>query len=96
MLQSSKKSVPAAAVVHILILNEGRGGDCRRVTFVLDTIVGLKNKSIYLWDFKDVDFNFTHFASFKFACFEIEEIFELIWVNSQNGQFHLQISSLGI
>ena len=56
MLQSSKKSVPAASVVHILILNEGRGGggggggggDCRRVTFVLDTIVGSKNKSIYL------------------------------------------------
>ena len=34
--------------------------------FILATIVGSKNKSIYLRDFKDVDFNFTHFANFKF------------------------------
>ena len=50
-------------------------GDCRTVTFVLATIVGSKNKNIHLRDFKDVDFNCTHFANFKFACFEIEEIF---------------------
>ena len=36
---------------------------------------GFKNKNIQLLDFKDVDFNFTHFANFKFAYFEIEESF---------------------
>ena len=30
MLQSSKKSVPAASVVHILTLNEGRGGGLQK------------------------------------------------------------------
>ena len=54
---------------------KGEGGDCRSVTFVLATIVGLKNKSIYLRYFKDVDFNFTHFAYFKFTYFEIEVSF---------------------
>ena len=44
---------------------------------------------------KDVDFNFTYFANFKCAYFEIEESFGLIWVKLQNGQFHLQISILG-
>ena len=39
---------------------------------------GSKNKSFHLRDFKDVSFNFTHFASFKFACFEIEASFGLI------------------
>ena len=70
-------------------------GDCRIVTFVLATIVGSEKKNIYLQDFKDVDFNFTHFASFKFAYFEIEVSFWLIWSNLQNGQSHLQISILG-
>ena len=70
-------------------------GDCRTVTFVLATTVGSKNKNIYLQDFMDVDFNFTHFANFKFASFEIEENFGLIWVKLQNGQFHLQTSTLG-
>ena len=70
-------------------------GDCRTVSFVLATIVGSKNKNIHLRDFKDVDFNFTHFANFKFAYFEIEESFGLIWVKLQNGRFHLQISILG-
>ena len=42
-----------------------------------------------------MDFNFTYFASFKFAYFEIEVSFGLIWVNLQNGRFHLQISILG-
>ena len=54
-----------------------------------------KQKSIYLRDFKDVDFNFTHFANFKFAYFEIEVSFRLTWLNLQNGRFHLQISILG-
>ena len=58
-------------------------------------IVGSKNKSIHLRDFKDVDFNFTYFANFKFAYFEIEVSFGLIWVNLQNDRFHLQISILG-
>ena len=69
--------------------------DCRTVSFVLDIIVGSKNKNIHLWDFKDVDFNFTYFSDFKFAYFEIEEGFGLIWVKLQNGRFHLQISILG-
>ena len=55
-------------------------GDCRTITFVLATIVGSKNKKIHLRDFKDVDFDFTHFANFKRSSFEIEESFELIWV----------------
>ena len=38
---------------------------------------------------------FTHFANFKFAYFEIEVSFGLIWVNLQNDRFHLQISILG-
>ena len=62
----------------------------------LATIVGSKNKNIHLRDFKDVDFNFTHFPNFKFASFEIEESFALIWVKLQNGRFHLQIFILGI
>ena len=49
--------------------------DCRSDTFVLATIVGLKNKNIHSQDFKDVDFNFTHSGNFKFAYFEIEESF---------------------
>ena len=64
-------------------------GDCRSVTFVLATIVSSKYKNIHLRDFKDVDFNFNHFANFKFAYFEIEGIFWLIWVKLQNGRFHL-------
>ena len=70
-------------------------GDCRTVTFVLATIVGSKNKNIHLRDFKDVDFNFTHFANFKFAYFEIEVSFWLIWLNLENSRFHLQIFILG-
>ena len=57
--------------------------------------MGSENKSILLRDFKDVDFNITYFANFKFAYFEIEVSFGLIWVNLQNGRFHLQISILG-
>ena len=49
--------------------------------------MGSKNKSIYLRDFKDVGFNFTHFANFKFAYFEIEESFGLIWVKLQKADF---------
>ena len=71
------------------------GGDYRSVTFVLAKVVDSKNKSVYLRDFKDADFNFTHFANFKFAHFENEVSVVLIWVNLQNGQFHLQISVLG-
>ena len=73
-----------------------REGDCGTITFVLATIVGSKNKTIHLRDFKDVDFNFNHFANFEFAYFQIEESFGLIWVKLQNGRFHLQISILGI
>ena len=72
-----------------------REGDCRTVSFVLTTLVGSKNKNTHLRDFKDVDITFVNFANFKFAYFEIEESFGLIWVKLQNGQFHLQISILG-
>ena len=54
--------------------------------------MGSKNKNIFLQDFKDEDFDFTHFAYFKFAYFEIEVSFGLIWVNLQNGRYLLQIS----
>ena len=74
---------------------KGEGEDCRSVTFILATIVGSKNKRIYLRDFKDVAFNFTHFANFRFTYFETELSFWLIWLNLQNGRFHLQISLLG-
>ena len=37
-----------------------------------------------------MDFNFTHFANFEFAYFEIEGSFGLIRVKLQNGRFHLQ------
>ena len=57
--------------------------------------MGSNNKNIHLRDFKDKDFNFTHFTNFKFAYFEIEESLGLIWVKLQNGRFHLQISILG-
>ena len=72
-----------------------KAGDCRNVAFVLPTIVASKNKSISLRDFKDVDFNFTHFDNSKVAYFETEVNFGLIWVNLQNGRFNLQISILG-
>ena len=55
-------------------------GDCRTVTFVLATVMVSKNKNIHLRNFKDVEFNFTHFADFKFAYFEIEGCFGLMWV----------------
>ena len=42
-----------------------------------------------------MDFNFTHFANFKFAYFEIKENFGLNWLKLQNDRFHLQIYILG-
>ena len=51
---------------------EGRGGIAESLHSFLATIVCSKNKTIHLRDFKDVDLNFTHFANFKFAYFEIE------------------------
>ena len=62
-------------------------GDCGSVIFVLATIVGSKNKNIHLRDLKNVDFNYTHCANFKFAYFEIEENFGLIWVKLQIVDF---------
>ena len=47
-------------------------GDCKAITFVLVTVVSSKNKGIHLRDFKDVDFNFTHFSNFKF--FKLEKV----------------------
>ena len=70
-------------------------GDCRSVTLILAAIVGSKNKTTHLRDFKDVDFNFAHFANFKFAYLETEVSFGLIWVNLQNIRFLLKISILG-
>ena len=96
MLPSSKNSVPRCVSRSYIKIKWRDRGNCRSVTFALATIVDSKNKSIYLRDFEDVDFNFTHFANFKFAYFEIEVSFGLIWVNLQNGRFHLQISIFGI
>ena len=62
-------------------------GNCRSVTFVLATIVGSENKNIHLREFKDVDVNFTHFAHFKYAYFEIEESFGSIRVKLQMTDF---------
>ena len=95
MLQSSKKFSLSLRQSFINQHWKKREGDCRTASFVLATIVGSKNKNIHLRDFKDVDFNFTHFANFKFAYFEIEESFGLIWVKLQNGRFYLQIFILG-
>ena len=85
----------AASVVHWSTLNEGRRELQNHYIRFQPQLRGSKNKNIHLRDFKDVDFNFTHFANFKFAYFEIEVSFGLIWVNLQNGRFHLQISILG-
>ena len=51
---------------------EGGGETAEALHSFLATIVDSKNKTIHLRDFKDVDLNFTHFANFKFAYFEIE------------------------
>ena len=74
---------------------DGRGGIAEALHSFLATTVGSKNKTIHLRDFKDVDLNFTHFANFKFAYFEIELNFRLIWLNLRNGRFHSPISILG-
>ena len=73
---------------------DGRGRIAEALYSLLATIVGSKNKTIHLRDFKDVDLDFTHFANFKFAYFEIELNFRLIWLNLRNGRFHLPISIL--
>ena len=74
---------------------DGRGGIAEALHSFLATTVGSKNKIIHLRDFKDVDLNFTHFANFKFAYFEIELNFRLTWLNLRNGRFHSPISILG-
>ena len=62
-------------------------GDCRTISFDLATVVGSKTKNIHLRDLKDVDFNFTHFANFKFAYFKIEVSFGLTWLIVSNIGF---------
>ena len=57
---------------------DGRGRIAEALHSFLATIVGSKNKTIHLRDFKDVDLNFTHFANFKFAYFEIEFSINLV------------------
>ena len=79
MLQSSEKFSLSQGQSFIDQHWKKGEGDCATVSFVLATIVGSKNKNIHLRDFKDADFNFIYFANFKFACFEIEESFGLIW-----------------
>ena len=74
---------------------DGRGRIAEALYSFLATILGSKNKTIHLRDFKGVDLNFTHFAKFKFAYFEIELNFRLIWLNLRNGRFHSPISILG-
>ena len=46
--------------------------------------------------FPNMDFNFAHFANCNFAHFQIEECFFINLDKMTNGQFHLQISNLGI
>ena len=71
---------------------EGGGETAEALHSFLAAIVDSKNKTIHLRDFKDVDLNFTHFANFKFAYFETELNFRLIWLTRR---FHLPISILG-
>ena len=52
------------SVVHISTLNEGKGGGMLKFYIRFSHDRGFKKQSIHLPDFKDVDFNFTHF---KFA-----------------------------
>ena len=66
MLQSTKKFSLSLGQSFIDQHWMKRKGDCRTVSSFLATIVGSKNKNIHLRDFKDVDFNFTHFANFNF------------------------------
>ena len=76
LLQVSKRFIPSLHQSFIYQYKmKGERGECRSIKFVLARIVSSKNKNIYLRDFKDVDFNFTHFANFKFANFEIEVSF---------------------
>ena len=44
----------------------------------------------------NMDFSLAHITNFKFAHFDIEESFVLIWVKLQNGRFHFQIFLSGI
>ena len=74
---------------------DGRGRIAEALHSFLDTIVGSKNKTIHLRDFKDVDLNFTYFANFKFGYFEIELNFRFIWLNLRNGRYHLPIFHFG-
>ena len=75
-------------------MNEGRRGlQNRYIRFSHNC--GFKKQKHPFTRFQGCGFNFTHFANFKFAYFEIEESFGLIWVKLQNGRFHLQISILG-
>ena len=73
---------------------KGEGGLQKRyIRFSHDC--GFKKQKHLFTRFQGCGFNFTRFAHFKFAYFEIEVSFGLIWVNLQNGRFHLQISILG-
>ena len=49
-------------------------GDCRTATFVLATIVGSENKNIHLRDFKDVDFNLTHFTNLNLLILKLKKV----------------------
>ena len=89
-MKHQQKTIQFHGTFHGLKITSWKGeGDCRSVKFVLGTIMGSKNKKIHLQDFKDVDFNFIHFAIFEFAYFEAEESFGLIWVKLQNDRFQL-------
>ena len=85
----------AESVVHISRLNERReeGFQKRYIRFSHDC--GFKKYKHLFTRFQGCRFHFTHFNNFKFAYFETEVSFGLIWMNLQNGRFHLQISILG-
>ena len=86
MLQSSKNSIPRW--VSRLYINMKGEGELQKRYICFSQDCGFKKQKHLFTRFQDVDFNFTHFANFKFADFEIEVKFGLIWVNLKNGRFH--------
>ena len=90
MLQSSKKfslSLRQLFIYQHLTKGEGGGLQKRYIRFSHDC--GFKEQNHPFTTFQGCGFNFTHFANFKFAYFETEVSFGLIWVNLKNVRFHL-------
>ena len=72
MLQSSEKfslSLLQSFIDQHSMKEEGERGLQNRYIRFSHYCEFKKKKNIHLRDFKDVDFNFPHFANCKFACF---------------------------